>query len=276
MVNNSPNSIHEKVRRLEQVLEEARLSNDLSDPNPYPSLHSIIEINNSYIHASQSALRWLNNYETILRELQDLLSKALALAESRRSNDLGTTKWDLLHIEFASILDQVVNLVNSQIDGDYIFAGSRLNVKPFSLDRNQNLVIYHGDDNEIVRYVRPRTTVKLNINGQTTFIGLIKVLIIGVNISTFPEIKLLRRKLQGTFNTINLVQSRNLTQQNLAYYALEQGKEMDCFLKDFQATTGANSIEYVILNLQEQASTYKTMLEVSTRALGVIDLFDMM
>ncbi len=276
MVDNSPHSIHEKVRRLEQILEEARLSDDISDPSLYPSIHSIIEINNTYIHASQSALRWLNNYEKILREIQDLISQALALVMSRRSDNLGTMKWEILRNEFVSILDQVIHLVNSQIDGDYIFAGSSLNVKPFSINRKQNSVIYHGDDNDIVRYVRPRTTVIINVNGQTTFIGLIKVLIIGSSITTYPEIEWFKSKLQDSFNTINLIRNRNITNQNQAYYSLKQGKEIDCFLKDFISTTAANSIEAVILNLQEQASTYKTMLEVSTRALGIIDLFDMM
>lgn len=276
MVNNSPHSIHEKVRRLEQLLEEARLSNDLSDSSPYPSIHSIINLNNTYIYASQSVLLWLNNYDKVLREIQDLISQALALAKSRRLNDLGIIKWEIFQIELSSILDQVVHLVNSQFDGDYIFAGSSLNKKPFSINRNQNSVIYQGDDNDIVRYVRPRTTVIININGQTTFIGLIEVLIFGSSITTYPEVELIEKKLQGSFNSINLVRNTNLTLQNQAYYALQQGKEIDCFLKDFLTTTGANSIDAVILNLQDQSSTYKTMLEISNRAFAIMDLFDLM
>ena len=276
MVNNSPHSIHEKARRLEQLLQEARLSNDLSDPSPYPSIQSIIKINNTYIDASQSVLEWLTNYDKVLREIQDLISQALALARSRRLEDLGTIKWEILQIELSSILDQVVHLVNSQFDGDYIFAGSSLNKKPFVINRKQNSVIYQGDDYDIVRYVRPRTTIIININGQTTFIGLLEALINGSSITTYPEIELLENKLLGSFNTINLVRNTNITIQDQASYALQQGKEIDCFLKDFLSTTGANSIDVVILNLQDQASTYKTMLEVSNRAFAIMDLFDMM
>ena len=276
MVNNSPHSIHEKARRLEQLLQEARLSNDLSDPSPYPSIQSIIKINNTYIDASQSVLEWLTNYDKVLREIQDLISQALVLARSRRLEDLGTIKWEILQIELSSILDQVVHLVNSQFDGDYIFAGSSLNKKPFVINRKQNSVIYQGDDYDIVRYVRPRTTIIININGQTTFIGLLEALINGSSITTYPEIELLENKLLGSFNTINLVRNTNITIQDQASYALQQGKEIDCFLKDFLSTTGANSIDVVILNLQDQASTYKTMLEVSNRAFAIMDLFDLM
>lgn len=89
--------------------------------------------------------------ETANRGMIDLMNRAKELAIQGNNGTLAESEREILAEEVAQISQELLSLSNTQIDGQYIFAGFRSDTVPFSLDAahpNANpAAIYAGDSN---------------------------------------------------------------------------------------------------------------------------------
>jgi flagellar hook-associated protein 3 FlgL len=112
------------------------------------------------------ATGWEKATSSALTQLSDLVSQAEQVAISATSAS-GTNNGDSYATEVNSILQQALNLANTQYGTQYIFAGSATSQIPFSIDSSTGAVTYNGDPNS----VNMRTDIGNGSNNNTTTIN---------------------------------------------------------------------------------------------------------
>lgn len=91
---------------------------------------------------------WLTGTETSLSSVNELIIEAnIIVSQMINGSSDQPQRADMVeHID--GILRQIVSLGNTEVNGSYVFSGSKTNVKTFTLDDDLNptKVIYNGDD----------------------------------------------------------------------------------------------------------------------------------
>ena len=105
--------------------------------------------------------------------MDDLLQLAEGIAETE--TDESTASRQQAAEEVKAIYDQVLDLANSELDGNYLFSGYKTQTAPFS--RNDSLtttfdrftVTYWGDDGDARFIVAQNTEIAIEADGQPLF-----------------------------------------------------------------------------------------------------------
>ncbi len=135
-----------------------------------------------YQNAIQEGLSFLKAQESILGNVQDLISRAKVLAiQSANANQNQETRIAIAN-EINAILETLISLANSQIGEKYLFAGSKTTgyfsgEKPFQLIKESlpdgkviEKVIYSGSLENYKIGVDKDFKIELGKNGQVVFI----------------------------------------------------------------------------------------------------------
>ena len=162
------------------------------------------------------------------------------------------------------MLDQAIGLGNSQVNGQYIFAGYRTNTAPFSKNISGG-VDYNGDPNDLQVQIGKNQTIVAGRNGQTVF----------MNSSLFTTLENLQVALQNN-DTASIGQqldnlktaADNLNNQLADVGARETRLDnMQSILNqtttDFQSTlsnTEDSDISQVMIDLNSKTLSYQAAL----------------
>ncbi len=134
-----------------------------------------IDRSRSFVIATDSALQSMSTALADVRVLLQQETSALASADSRR--------------HAAGIVDelaaQFMDMLNTEVQGSYIFGGHRTDVPPFVLSGDD--VQYQGDDGLISVQVGPSTTLAINLPGSA-FMGTGNSTLVGA-VSLAPNLR---------------------------------------------------------------------------------------
>jgi flagellar hook-associated protein 3 FlgL len=103
----------------------------------------------------------LQDISSVLAEIRELVlreSSAVATPQSRQT----------AVIQVDNLTNRLLDVLNTTVEGNYIFGGTRTDTPPFV--RNGNTVIYQGNDESIITAVGPGSSQVLNIPGSQ-FLG---------------------------------------------------------------------------------------------------------
>ncbi|MGD8385779.1 MAG: flagellar hook-associated protein FlgL [Desulfobacteraceae bacterium] len=136
-----------------QVVSSGKRINRLSD-DPV-GLVSVINLRSSLEYIGQLERNinmgnsWLTMGETALSDVEDLLSETKTLCiEMANATQTATERSDAA-VVVEGTLQQVLSLANTQVDGRYIFSGTKTDTAPYVLgtdDGGNEAVIYQGND----------------------------------------------------------------------------------------------------------------------------------
>lgn len=73
----------------------------------------------------ESANNWMTASESSMTSINDLLVKAKTLAEQMSTGTIQPNQHAATATEVQNIIDEIITLANTQVEGDYIFSGSR-------------------------------------------------------------------------------------------------------------------------------------------------------
>ena len=283
IVDNILQYIQDNIERLDQLRMHAgttknfrKASDDPTAASASLSLNSSIAANQAYINTAHIADEWMAINEMALSEIEDLAARALNLTQSAISDVLDPTSLQALQTEFESILNQAIDLTNSQNKGDYLFTGTSIHSKPFTLNKHPFSVTYNGDDNEIIRNLGPSENVTVNVDGQAAFSYLFNSLIGGINASDRSDLEIVAGDLQNALDTLSQTRTINGARQRQVLSAIDQGEETDFSLQALLSQNEDVSLVEALSNLQQQEVAYQTVLEVASRTLATMNLFDLM
>ena len=96
-----------------------------------------------YRRNSSSARARLDTEESVLSQLTDILARSREIATATATATAGGTAMSAAHMEVLQQLDQVIQLGNTSVSGDFIFGGHQTMTRPFQADGT-----YTGDSGE--------------------------------------------------------------------------------------------------------------------------------
>lgn len=146
-----------------------RPSDDISGTGKAISLRSTIsQIEQSVTNADNinSSLSVANSaMNTMIQSIQQAQSLALSMANST----VPDTSRASLSTQIDDIMDTLISAANTEYSGNYVFAGSRTDVKPFTNDSNTNTPSYNGDNIQTMVQAAPGMYIARNITADTIF-----------------------------------------------------------------------------------------------------------
>lgn len=132
------------------------------------ALSNTLKVDARYSSNAQDALAESNTADTSISSMVELIQRAQELTTQAANFTNNQDGRNAIALEINQIIDQLVQLGNTDIGGKYIFGGLKTDAPPFS--RSGDDVTYSGNptseswqrDVEIARGV----TVTINVNGQ--------------------------------------------------------------------------------------------------------------
>ncbi|OQY02647.1 MAG: flagellar hook-associated protein 3 [Desulfobacteraceae bacterium 4572_130] len=114
---------------------------------------------------------WLVGCETALNNINDQILEAKLLSLQMANASVSTTNRVDAAKTVQKIIDQVKSLGNTQINGNYIFAGTKTDLIPFTYndDNEPSEVIYNGDNSSFKIKTDKYSTLKVGRDGQEIF-----------------------------------------------------------------------------------------------------------
>lgn len=291
MIENSIRSMQDNLERLTDLRTQASSNKIFQFASDHPSaaiaalnLRSGLQANQAYLETAQSTKEWMEATEYAFSQMVDLATRALNLALSGTNDTLDETNLQASATEIDSILQQAIEVGNSQHLGKYIFSGFQIDTEPFELvEGTPDTVIYNGGpySGGIQRNVSPGQSMTVNVDGESTFLPLFNALIrardglLSKITDGGSELEAAIADLQNALDSVSQVRSGNGARQRQIQAVINQCTQLDLSLKSMLSQKENANLAEVITLLQQQEITYEAVLEVSRRTLNTMNLFDL-
>lgn len=168
------NTVMESLDRLhDQLTSGQRISSPSDDPIGTAAAlefrSNVAEIE-QYLRNVDAAVSWLGATDAALDSLGGVLQRARQLAVQGASDTVGLGDKQAMANEVSQLIEQAIALGNSTYNGQFIFAGSKVNTTPFSaVGSPPTSVTYGGNSGSIIREINNQSSVTVNTPGDTTF-----------------------------------------------------------------------------------------------------------
>lgn len=165
-------------RSLGRMLEQQRMAGSMrrvnsfaDDPRAVSAIqryNSLISSNTEYLTNVTRSRLIVDGTDVALQNISDVMADVRVLA-LRESSAIATDQSrETSAIEVDNQINRLLDVLNSTIEGNYIFSGYKVGKPPFV--RTSDNVLYQGDDNIIYSRTGPNSTMPVNIAGST-FMG---------------------------------------------------------------------------------------------------------
>ncbi|HNV73008.1 MAG TPA: flagellar hook-associated protein FlgL, partial [Candidatus Ozemobacteraceae bacterium] len=156
------------------------------------SMHYKTEIveHTQYMSNASRSVDWLNQTDTALTTIESVLQRARELAVQGANDTLVQEDRDAIAKEINQLMEHLVGVANTDIGGEFLFAGAKVNTKPFDSITGQK----PNTMKDIVTFSAGKTRTDLNLN------SLLDVGYLGNNLKLVSEIEkgiVLERSLTG-------------------------------------------------------------------------------
>ena len=168
MVKFNLNNITEELNKANEVVSTGKRINNLSD-DPV-GLNQVLNIKSTLSNFEQLGRNinmgksWLATSESAMSNVQNLISDAKGLcvhmATATTSSAARASAAEIVQ----NTLEEIVSLANTELNGRYVFAGSKTDTTPFSQGG-----IYSGDSNPFTVKIARDATVEVGSDGHATF-----------------------------------------------------------------------------------------------------------
>ena len=160
--------INEELNKAARVVTTGKRITDLSD-DPV-RLSEVLNIKSVLSNLEQLGRNinmgrsWLATSESALSQVQDLISDTKALCVQMVNGTINAEQRAIAAKTVQNTLDEIVSLANTEVNGQYVFAGWKTDTVPFGQDGT-----YHGDSHAFVVKIGNDTTVEVGSDGQAVF-----------------------------------------------------------------------------------------------------------
>ncbi len=168
-------NLTENLKNANEVVSTQKRINEISD-DPL-GLSQTLSLNNAIGTLEQiernviTGKSWLETGEDALDSINNLILEAKSEA-IRLSNDSVTSDERTDAVErIDSMIEQIVSIGNTQVNGNYIFGGTDTNIPPFTYDRSTepDQVIYTGNSDPFEIRSDKNSQVQVGRDGKETF-----------------------------------------------------------------------------------------------------------
>ena len=160
----------ELARLQEQLSSGRRIQRPSDDPSAFTEARQMELLTNRYeqymrsISASES---WVDHTQEGLDSLADLLTEAYEQGVRTNNATFSAGDREAEAQKLESILENIVDVMNTRAGDEYVFAGSRTTVKPFEqVAGPPPTVAYNGNAGTRERHIGRELSMSINIAGQ--------------------------------------------------------------------------------------------------------------
>jgi len=118
-----------------------------------------------------TAQTWLHAGETALSSVQDIVIESKTLAIAMRSDTANADDRQSSAEQIRAYILELESLANTQVQGQYIFSGTKTDTKSFELDDQQNptAATYSGNSTAFEIKTGKNSTIEVSQNGDSLF-----------------------------------------------------------------------------------------------------------
>ena len=129
-------------------------------------LDNEVTILNQAKQSTQSAYKISNQTDVILNEFESNMNRMRTLLVQAANESNSPTSLDAIAKELRGMEKGFKNIANTSINGQYLFSGSAVDIKPISDDGT-----YNGNDASMSAFLGSSSTQKYNLTGAELFLG---------------------------------------------------------------------------------------------------------
>ncbi|MCD4734676.1 MAG: flagellar hook-associated protein FlgL [Bacteroidales bacterium] len=169
------NTITNNLRDANEVVSTQKRINNISD-DPI-GLAQVLDLSLSVKNLTQldknveMGRTWLNGSESSLQSVSDQIIAAKLLSTQMVNASMSTSQRADAVEQVEGIIDQILSLGNMQVNGSYIFSGTKTNIKSFCYDDDTNpgKVVYNGNDTAFSIKTGQVSQLEVGRNGKQVF-----------------------------------------------------------------------------------------------------------
>jgi flagellar hook-associated protein 3 FlgL len=168
--------------RLSKTQTQLSTTKQINKPSDAPDqaatitrLKSAIDRQNSYVSTINSVKDKLSQQETAASNATDVLTRLKELTIQAANDTYSAVDRKSIDLEVHQLRDQLLSLANTQdVNGNFIFSGSRVGKQAFATDENGKLV-YQGDQTVSATGVGDQSAVDINRSGTNPFDKIVRL-----------------------------------------------------------------------------------------------------
>lgn len=166
------NTVSSDLYKANEVVGSGKKINRLSD-DPV-GLVSVLNLRSSLANLDQlernlaAGRSWLDAGESALNQAESILSDAKALCVQMASANVGSSERSNATAIVEGYLQQILALANTQLEGRYIFGGTKTDLAPFELSDGSE-VLYQGNETPFSIKVGRNMDLAVGRNGAQIF-----------------------------------------------------------------------------------------------------------
>lgn len=155
----------------EQLTSGKRVTRPSDDPilvGKIMNMDSNIRLNEQYKSGIRDTLGWVRTQDKALDGMGAGLNRIRDLMIYGATDSLSDTDREAIKVQIEEEVGHLVDTLNTNYDGRYIFAGQQTTEKPFSLDKEKSMISYRdldGADQNIRREIAVGVDIELKTNG---------------------------------------------------------------------------------------------------------------
>jgi flagellar hook-associated protein 3 FlgL len=180
------NNLATNIDRLNEIERQVSSGKRLGVPSDDPAAaaaalrdHNDVALNQQYSRTVDSAKMHLSTADSALSSLDDVVQRARELTVEAGNGSLGPDELKPIAAELNQLIQHTVQLGNTTLGGNYIFAGTKTQTVPFTMNGGDvpTSVTYNGNSGAITQNVSDATPMQVNVPGDQVFMPVINALI---------------------------------------------------------------------------------------------------
>lgn len=174
------------VARLNEIERQVSSGKRLNAPSDDPAAaasalrgQNELALNQQYTRTADTAKMHLSTADAAFSGLDDVLQRARELTVQAGNGSLGPEELQPIAAELNQLIQHTVQLGNTTLNGTYIFAGTKTQTVPFTMNGGSTptSVTYNGNSAAITQNVSDATPMQVNVPGDQVFSPVINALI---------------------------------------------------------------------------------------------------
>lgn len=163
------NQVQKSLNQLSSLKKINRTSDDPLNASRVMNLTSTVAQNKSYSQTITEATSFVNTQDSALGAVNDSLLRIRSLIQSSANSTQGADELAANKAEISQSIGAIVDSLNTNFDGRYIFGGSQTTTRPFETVEENGVVVglsYKGNSDPLPREIANGVTINLPTDGS--------------------------------------------------------------------------------------------------------------
>lgn len=263
-------SIYEELNKANEIATTGKRINNLSDDpvgltqalNIRSTLSNIEQMGRNINYGNS----WLTASESALRSVQDIISDTKVLCIQMANATISPEQRASAAETVQNVLDEIISLANTDVAGNYIFAGTKTDTIPF----DPTTGAYSGDSNAFTIKISKNSTIEIGSAGDAVFGNIFTTLSdlkIALETNDLNGIQSAMTNLDGHLDDNSAKISDVGSKMNRLEFKNNIYQDLNFSNTERLATIEDADITEAIMNLSSAQMTYQTALASSSKVM---------